>query len=148
LALALAAATASPAAASIWVANGGRAPTLQVDARGNAEIGWHDARGAHTLLVPRSGSVLPGGRLTGRDISRPIPSSVAMAVVTRRTPDGRYWALQRWQVLPNGPVELHFARWTGEPTTVTAEVANDHLTGSAAYHGRPVYGYSPTTAGK
>jgi hypothetical protein len=146
----LAAALPSVANASVWVANNARAPTLRVDARGNAEVGWRDASGnLRTLLVPRTGRVLPGGKISGRDISRrQSTSQLPLGVVVRRTPDGRFWALQRWQVLPNGPVELHFARWTGEPTSVNAEVANGRLIGTATYHQNPLYGFSPTTAGK
>jgi hypothetical protein len=136
--------------ASIWVTNGARAPTLLVDARGNAEARWRDAGGRmHTLLIPRRGEVFPGGHVTGRDVSRRQPlSTVALAATVRRTPDGRLWALQRWQPVPGGPVELRFARWTGEPTAVSAEVVEGRLTGTASYHGKPLFGLSPTTAGK
>jgi hypothetical protein len=150
--LLLAAAGVAPGAAhaSIWVADGARAPALRVDARGNAEVRWRDARGgAQTLLIPRRGKVLPGGHIAGRDVSRPDPATdLPLAVAVRRTPDGRLWALQRWQILPGRPVELRFARWTGEPTLVTAEVAEGRLLGTATYHGRGLYGFSPTTAGK
>jgi hypothetical protein len=138
------------ASASIWVTNNARAPVLRVDARGNAEVAWRDAGGqVRTLLVPRTGEVLPGGKIRGRDISRRQSNSqLPLAVVVRRTPDGRLWALQRWQVVPNGPLELRFARWTGEPTSVDAEVLNGRLVGTATYHQTPLYGFSPTTAGK
>jgi hypothetical protein len=146
----LIAALPTTAEASVWVANGARAPALRVDTRGNAEVRWHDARGRlHTLLVPHRGSVLPGGRIVGRDVSRQQTASrVSLAVVVRRTPDGRLWALQRWQVVAGGPVGLRFARWSGEATVVSAEVTEGRLVGMAMYHGRPLFGVSPTTAGK
>ena len=138
------------AGASVWVANTARAPSLRVDARGNAEARWRDARGTmHSLLIPRRGQVLPGGHIVGRDISRPDgTTSLPLAVTVRRTPDGRLWALQRWQILPGRPVELRFARWTGEPTIVSAEVADGRLVGSATYHRQPLFGLSPTPEGK
>jgi hypothetical protein len=136
--------------ASIWVTNGARSPTLRVDARGNAEVRWRDARGRmQTLLIPRQGKVLPGGHIVGRDVSRrEATSTVPLAVAVRRTRDGRLWALQRWQVMPRGPVELRFARWTDEPTLLSAEVEDGRLVGTATYHGRPLFGSWPTTAGK
>src|SRR3982751_931386 len=92
---AVAALTLPPrAAASIWITNGARAPTLGVDSHGNAEIGWRDTRGLrHTLLVPPRGRVLPGGH-AGRDVSRRVGLKLPLARVVRRTPDGRLWALQ------------------------------------------------------
>jgi hypothetical protein len=66
-----------------------------------------------TLLIPRQGKVIPGGHIGGRDVSqRQATSTVPLAVAVRRTPAGRLWALQRWQVAPRGPVELRFARWS------------------------------------
>ncbi len=74
-------------------------------------------------------------------------TGLAYARVVRRTPDGRLWALQAWRVQHGGPVELRFARWQGEPTSVAGEVAAGKLTGQAAYAGQGVFGTSPTTAG-
>jgi hypothetical protein len=148
--LVLAAVLPTTAHASIWVANGARASTLRVDVRGNAEVRWRDTRGRRrTLLIPRHGKVLPGGHIVGRDVSRrQATSSVALAVAVRRTPDGRLWALQQWQVVVGGPVELRFARWSGESTSLSAELAEGRLIGTATYHGKPLFGFSPTTAGK
>ena len=142
------------ASASIWVASGARSPQLRVDARGYAEVSWRDARGARrTVLVPPRGRLLPGGRISGRDVSRAIGLPLAMKVVVRRTPDGRLWALQRWRVQPGRPEELHFSRWRGAPTALTATAVccrgtGETLEGSATFAGRPVFGFSPTPEGK
>ena len=74
-----------------------------------------------------------------------------MSRVTRRGPDGRFYALQTWRVEPGGPVELHFSRWKGAPTTVelAAEPASssERLVGRARFQGKPVAGYSRTNSG-
>lgn len=123
-------------------------PALRVDARGNAEVSWTEGGTRRTLLIPPQGRYLPGGKFAGPDVSRPatVPG-LPFTRVVRRTPDGRLWALQAWSVQPGGPVELRFSRWTGDPTVVEAQVAGARLSGSASFAGRPVYGFSPTTAG-
>ncbi len=141
------------AAASIWVASGARNAQLRVDARGYAEVSWRDARGLRqTVLVPPRGRLLPGGRLSGRDVSRPVVLALPMKVMVRRTPDGRLWALQRWRVQPARPEELHFSRWRGAPTRVEAGFvccpADPLLEGRVSFAGRPVFGFSPTPEGK
>ena len=147
-------AAASDAHASIWIASGARSPQLRVDTRGYAEVSWRDAGGARrTVLVPPRGRLLPGGRLTGRDVSRPAALPLPMKVTVRRTPDGRLWALQRWQVQPGRPEELRFSRWRGAPTRVDALVTcctvdQPRLEGRVTFAGRPVYGLSPTPEGK
>lgn len=143
---------AANAKASIWVANGARDARLRVDAHGYAEVRWRDAQGAsRTLLVPPRGKLLPGGRISGRDVSRPARAPIPMRVLVRRTPDGRLWALQAWQPLPRGPVELHLSRWRGGPTRIQPEMpccSDGRLRATAVFGGRPVYGYSPTPEGK
>ncbi|HUQ23220.1 MAG TPA: hypothetical protein VM049_09435, partial [Gaiellaceae bacterium] len=56
-----------------------------------------------------------------------------------------------WRVQPSGPVELHFARWQGKPTsaTLTAEAASgtERLVGHAEFQGKPLSGYSRTNSG-
>jgi hypothetical protein len=154
VAAAIALFASAEAHASIWVASGARSPQLRVDARGYAEVSWRDARGVRrTLLVPPRGLVLPGGRISGRDVSRPIGLPLPMKVVVRRTPDGRLWALQRWTVVPGRPAELHLSRWRGAPTSLTATAVccrldGETLQGTASFAGRPVYGFSPTPGGK
>lgn len=136
------------AAGSITAATSWQRPALAVDARGNALVTWTQAGARRTLFIPPSGRYLPGGRLTGPDVSTPATvAGLAYARVVRRTPDGRLWALQAWRVQKGGPVELRFARWQGAPTSVEGEVGPDGLGGRATYAGKGVFGTSPTTAG-
>jgi hypothetical protein len=143
---------AQPARASISIAKNVAQPALRVDARGNAEVSWSSGGTRRTMLIPATGLYLPGGRITTKDVSRPttIPG-LPFARVTRRGPDGRLYALQTWRVEPNGPVELHFSRWKGAPTTValTAEPASgsERLVGRAQFQGKPVAGFSRTNSG-
>ncbi len=140
---------AAGASASIDAATSARSPALRIDARGYAEVSWSQDGARRTLLVPPQGRYLPGGRILGADVSEPISrTGIANAVLARRTPDGRLWALQSWRPRPGGPVELRLARWKGAPTEVEASVTGARLRGRATYHGRGVYGTSPTTAGK
>jgi hypothetical protein len=134
---------ASITAATVW-----QSPGLAVDARGNALVSWTQAGARRTLFIPPRGRYLPGGRLTGPDVSKPTTvAGLPYARVVRRTPDGRLWALQAWRVQRGGPVELRFARWQAGPTTVDGEVAAGKLTGRATYAGKGVFGTSATTAG-
>ena len=152
VALVLALAAAGAAAASVTVTTNAQRPSLRVDARGYAEVSW-TARGVRrTLLIPPRGRALPGGRLSGRDVSRPASGvRIPFARVVRRTPDGRYWGLQAWRLVRDGAVELRFSRWRGAPTAITLEAtpsrSTEILRGRATFGGRPVTGYSPTNAG-
>jgi hypothetical protein len=140
-----------PTVASISVASSAERPALRVDARGNAEISWTASGRRRTLLVPPAGLYLPGGRLAGPDVSKhaSLPR-LAFARATRRV-GPTFYALQAWRVKPGGPVELHFARWQGPPTTVAlrAEVSSstELLVGRAEFQGKPVTGYSRTNSG-
>jgi hypothetical protein len=144
---------AGSAQAAIKVAENAASPALRIDAAGNAEVSWKERGVRKYLLVPKSGRVLPGGRLSGHDVSKPTSTvKIPFKRVLRRTPDGSLWALQAWQVVKGGPVDLRFSRWKGAPTGVTAEAeccANDGetLSGAAAYQGMPIFGSSPTTGG-
>jgi hypothetical protein len=76
-----------------------------------------------------------------------------MKLLVRRTPDGRLWALQRWRVQPGRAEELHFSRWRGTPTRLTAAATccrgeSETLQGTATFAGTPVFGFSPTPEGK
>jgi hypothetical protein len=137
------------AAASILATTGAARPALRVDARGNAEVSWLATGGRTTLLVPPSGRVLPGGRLSGRDVSRRAGRGVVpMARVVRRTPDGYLWALQEWARVPGEPPELRLARWKGAPTKLTLVISGDRLVGRATFGGRPVTGFTTSPAGR
>jgi len=150
---AAAAVSVAGAAASIEVALDARGATLQVDAAGNAEVRWTAADGSQrALLVSREGSLRYGG-LSGPDVSRPAAGvSIPWAVVVRQTPDGRFYALQAWQRLDGGPVELRFSRWEGAPTkltlaTVCCKWGHENVIGTASFHGRPIYGFKATAQG-
>ncbi len=145
--------SASIASASITIATNVQRPALRIDARGNAEVSWTAGGVRSYLLVPPTGRVYPGRRLSGRDVSVGTSSvKPPFRRVLRRTPDGRVWALQTWRVRPRGPVELRFSRWRGGPPRVTIgarpQYEGELLTGSASYGGRPVPLYSPTPEGK
>ena len=151
---ALALAVPASAAPSVTVTNDAQRPALRVDSRGYAEVSWF-ARGARrTLLIPPRGRALPGGRLPGRDVSRASPRvRVAFQRVLRRTPDGRYWALQSWKLTRAGRVELRFARWRGAATQLELEAeptlgGSALLRGRATFAGRPVAGFWRTLEGR
>jgi hypothetical protein len=143
---------ADAASASVTVTTNPQRPALRVDARGYAEVSWASNGVRRTLLVPPTGRALPGGRINGRDVSR---STRAVAIpfrrVLRRTPDGRYWALQAWRLTRGGPLELRFSRWRGEPTrlelTATPSGGTEILEGRATFQGRPVTGSWRTLEG-
>ena len=130
---------------SIWIADGAAHPVLRVDAKGDAQVTW--AQGS--VVVPPQGQLHHGGSLAGPDVSKPAAAAgIPFAVSARRTPDGRLWALQAWQVTPGGPVELHLARWTGRPTQLTLASDGTHLAGAVSFHGAPVTGTTSTLEGK
>jgi len=147
-ATAAALACATAAAGSIDVTAKGSQPGLKVDARGAAEVSWWESGVRKTLLVPPSGRYLPGGRILSADVSVPAPKAgIAQAVVVRKTPDGRLWALQRTPLRPDGSTTLRLARWKGQPTELEASLADERVSGSATFAGRGVYGTSATTGG-
>jgi hypothetical protein len=141
-------ACAAAAAGSIDVTVKGSQPALKVDARGAAEVSWTEGGARKTLLVPPSGRYLPGGRILSADVSSPAPKAgIAQAVLVRKTPDGRLWALQRTPMRPDGSTALRLARWKGDATELEASLEDDRISGTASFAGRGVYGTSPTTAG-
>ena len=58
-------ALAGPAVASVGVGSNAAAPALRVDAKGNAEISYTEGGAKKTVLVPKTGAVLYGGKLVG-----------------------------------------------------------------------------------
>jgi hypothetical protein len=152
-AVAVALVGATPAAPATTVARDAQRPALRIDAQGNAEVSWI-ARGTRRyVLVPPTGKVYPGRKLTGPDVSR-ADSSVGLPYqrVLRRTPDGRLWALQAWRPTAGAPEELRFSRWRGAAPAVTLETEQrfdgERLTGRATFGGKPVPLFSPTPEGK
>lgn len=137
------------AQASVWVGENAVKPTLRVDASGTAEVKLVSGGRPDTVIVPARGQLYHGGSLSGPDVSRRVSApKLPHAVVVKRTPDGRLWALQRTQVKPGGPVGLHLARWRGEPTKIELQVDGLLLEGRATFDGRGVSGRSYTLEGK
>jgi hypothetical protein len=141
-------AIAGSAQATVWITQKAVKPALRVDAGGTAEVSW-GAGGRQTVIVPPKGQLSHGGTLSGSDVSKParVPG-LPLARVVRRTPDGRFWALQEIALKPGAPLDLHLARWRGAPTVLTLGVAEDTLEGRATFHGRGLSGRSYTLEGK
>ena len=138
---------AGTARSSIVVASNAQAPTLRVDARGFAEVAWTAAGKRHHLLVTPDGKT-QNGRVLDADVSRPSTAvGLPFLKVLRQTPDGTLWALQQWQVQSGGPVELHLARWRGEPTKLTLGLDVNRLVGAASLDGKAVHGLSSAPGG-
>jgi hypothetical protein len=139
---------AGSALGTVWLGAAASKPTLRVDRAGNAQVTFTSGGRADTVTVPASGQLVHGGSI-GADVSRKASTPrLPFAVVVRRTPDGRLWALQAMQVKPGGPIDLHLARWTGAPTVLTLTVGDGALEGRATYHGKGVSGTSYTLEGK
>jgi hypothetical protein len=142
------------AQASIKIAAGAHDASLRVNAKGFATISWTTAGGAR-----RSAVVAPGGKTTwdrtasGADITSPSAEvKLPLLVELRRGPSGRFFALQSWRRLKDGPVELRLSRWFGAPTklpihAVCCKWRSEMVKGRATFHGRPIYGYSNTPEG-
>lgn len=141
--------SAAAAGATVWIGADATKPTLRVDAKGTAEVTFTSHGKADVVIVPARGQLYHGGSLSGPDVSKKtrVPG-LPNAVVVKRTPDGRLWALQHFQTKPGAPIDLHLARWSGEPTKLALEVEDGRLVGRATYHGRGVSGTSYTLEGK
>jgi hypothetical protein len=143
-----AAVAAAPVAASIQLGSGASQVTLEVDRAGDALVTWKEAGRSESVLVPPTGQLTHGGSLAGPDLSRPAPvPGLPSAVVTRRTPDGRLWALQELQVGAGPQVWLDLSRWQGAPTSLTLTTDGTRLQGRLSFHGAPVSGTTFTPAG-
>jgi hypothetical protein len=173
LALAALAAAAGEASASELVDRGTRYETLNVNGAGQALVSWRAngrtrhvvASGAINARPPRRGVPQAAFRLTygGKSIlsggcRRYDGPPLAWLVRACKSPDGTYWALQRWQRLkPNyggkrGEWELRLSHWTGplpqlEVWTDWAYRRYDHLYGRYTYRGQPVFGFRTTGQG-
>jgi hypothetical protein len=142
-------ALAGVAQASVWVGENASKPTLRVDSKGTAEVRFTSRGKPDTVIVPAKGQLYHGGSLSGPDVSRRVSTpKLANAVVVKRTPDGRLWALQRMQLKPGAPVDLHLARWRGAPTALELAVDGERLEGRATFNGRGVSGRTYTLEGK
>jgi hypothetical protein len=137
------------AGSSIGVGNDAKRPTLAVDSRGFAQVTWTEAGVKQSVIIPPKGQLTHGGSLSGPDVSRPAAGvHIPLALTVRRGPGGILYALQQWQVTPGGPVGLHFARWTGAAPVLTLAVEGQRITGTAAFQGRPLAGFTSTLEGK
>ncbi len=136
------------AAGSIYVGADAPKPTLQVDAKGTAVVTFTSHGKPDVVVVPATGPLYHGGALSGPDVSRQAPSGGLPFPVIRRTSGGLSYVLQAWQVLPGQPIELHLARWKGEPTKLTLETDGKRITGTASFQGKPVTGTTFTLEGK
>jgi hypothetical protein len=122
---------------------------LRIDSKGTAEVRFMSRGRPDTVIVPARGQLFHGGSLASADVSRRVLTpKLANAIVVRRTPDGRLWALQKLQVKPGGPVDLHLARWRGAPTAIDLSVNGERLEGRATFDGRGVSGRTYTLEGK
>lgn len=151
--VAAALALAPAAGGSITVATNASRPALLVDAQGNAQISWTSGGTRRSLLVPATGPVRPGVRLSSPAVGKPLRAATipfARVVVAGR--NGWTFALQSWQVLPGGPVELRYSRWRGAATVATLQANKTTtgvlLTGTLTLDGRPVPTTSRTPEGK
>jgi hypothetical protein len=144
----------SSAFASIKVSADARGPALRVDTAGNAEVTWTTTSGAReSVVISKDGLFRYGAALPGADVSHPITSvSIPWEVTVRQTADGSLYALQSWQRLATGPVELRFSRWKGEPTTLTLHTVcckwgHENVEGAASFHGKGIFGFHSTHQG-
>ncbi len=141
--------SAAAAQASVWVGEDAVRPTLRVDAKGTAEVRFTSGGRLDTVIVPARGQLYHGGSLSGPDVSKPVRfPKLPRAVVVKRTPDGRLWALQRMRLRPGAPLDLHLARWRGEPTKIELQVDGLFLEGRATFNRKGVSGRSYTLEGK
>jgi len=142
-------AAAGIADGSVFIANDAKRPLLAVDAKGNARVTWLQGGATHSVVVPPTGQLTHGGTIGG-DVSRPATGvRLPAAVTVRRGPGGMLYALQQWQVQPNGPLELHLSRWKGAPPVVV-KLGDDgqRLSGSVTNAGKPLSGFTKTLEGK
>lgn len=152
----LLAALAAPAgaSASIKVAGNAHKAVFRVNANGVATVYWRTSTGRlRTAVVGRRGKITWGKTAPGRDVSHPTKEvRIPMKVALRKTPDGRYWALQDWRRLKTGPRELRLSRWRGKPTrlelwTHCCKWKSEIVRGRATFHGKPIVGYESTPQG-
>jgi hypothetical protein len=149
LALAVVFLAAGTAHASVWVGENATRPTLRVDSKGTAEVRFTSRGRSDTVIVPAKGQLFHGGSLAGPDVARRVSTpKLPNAIVVKRTPDGRLWALQQLQVKPGAPLDLHLARWRGAPTAIELARNGEQLEGRATFNGRGVSGRTSTLEGK
>ena len=153
LGLLLAPAFATGAEGSIKIAGNVSSASLRVNASGWATVSYAKGGRLMAAKVAPNGRVTYGRRAPGRDVSSPSAAvSIPFAVALRRTPNGRFWALQAWQRIKGGQVELRLSRWRGAPTRLAVwahccKWRSEIVRGRATFHGRPIYGFRSTPTG-
>ena len=166
-----AAVAATPAFASAIIGRDVARPTLTIDQRGRAHVGYSlggrrnvlvawgaiNARTPNRSVPQVSFRIRYGQR--GRGVCLPYDGPpLAWLVKACKAPDGSYWALQTWQrIKPNyggtrGAWELHLSHWRGSlPRLVVyqnwAYGHVRHIFGRLTYGGQGVYGFSSTPRG-
>jgi len=144
---------AGVAQGSVKVADWAREASLRVDAAGDAEVDWSSSHGTESVVIYKNGQLRYGGKIDAADVSHVVAEpSLPWALTIRQTPDGSFYALQSWKRLDDGPVELRFSRWRGEPTkltlrTVCCKWGGENVEGNASFHGKPIYGFKATAQG-
>lgn len=143
-----------PAEASIKIAGDARNAAFRVNSAGYATVYWTTASGSRRTAVVTPKKKIRYNRVaSGRDVSHPTDKiAIPMKVALRRTPNGRFWALQSWRRLKGGPVELRLSRWRGKPTklalwTTCCKWRSEVVHGRATFHGKAIYGYKSTPSG-
>ncbi|MBA2614751.1 MAG: hypothetical protein H0U90_03070 [Actinobacteria bacterium] len=128
------------------------AANLRVNARGVATVDYLK-NGRWRAAVVRGRRVRYGRGAPGADVTVPTSAvAVPMIVALRVGPSGRFWALQVWQRIKGGQVELRLSRWRGAPTklelwTHCCKWRSEIVRGRATFHGRPIFGYRSTPSG-
>ena len=104
------------AGASIKIAGDVRHPGLRVNAAGWATVTYWKSGSWHEAKVSPRGKITWGKAARGADVTQPTSAvSVPFMKQLRVGPTGRYWALQGWQRLKGGQVELRLSRWRAKP---------------------------------
>jgi hypothetical protein len=146
-------AAAAVAQGSICVCRAATESSLRISASGYAEVGWttRDGHRRYAVVTP-GGRVMYGDRIR-RDASRAARAGhVPFREAVRQTPDGRWWALQRWRPRASGKAEVRFSRWRGKGTSLTSRTTccrngSIVIRGRATLNRRPVFGSQATGSG-
>jgi len=144
---------AGAADASIKIGENASNASLRVNAKGVATITWRSGGTWRSAKVMPNGSTIWDHKASGKDITHATDAvKLPMLVQLRQGPSGKYFALQQWKRLKDGPRELRFSRWSGAPTklpirAVCCKWNSEMVKGRATFHGKPIFGYSATPAG-
>jgi hypothetical protein len=153
LAVLCALALPSAAGASIKIAGDVKHPALRVNAAGWATVTYWKSGSWHKAKVSPLGKITWGKAAPGPDVSKKTDAvSIPFMKQLRVGPTGRYWALQAWQRLKGGQIELRLSRWRGAPTLLElwawcCKWNSEVVRGRATFHGKPIYGYRNTPEG-